>query len=269
MLLETGASFCKLVEVEEDFLGEKIDLNSGEMNLQIDSYPLFFLMANLQATETQVVILLGPPGAGKGSQATLIQEKVEIAHISTGDLLRENIKNGTNLGAKAKGYMDAGKLVPDDLIFDMLFDRVEKPDCKKGYLLDGFPRNIAQARALQEKLTDSHEIVAINLSIPDSEIVDRITKRVVCKECQTPYHLVYSPPKSEGKCDHCEGVLYQRSDDTKEVVENRLKVYHKETAPLIDYYGEQKKLHTVDSNQSKELVLSDVLKKITKLVPSM
>nr|NGX27444.1 adenylate kinase [Chlamydiota bacterium] len=120
-------------------------------------------MANLQATQTQVVILLGPPGAGKGSQATLIQEKKELAHISTGDLLRENIKQGTKLGKQAKVYMDAGRLVPDDLIFDMLFARVEKPDCKKGYILDGFPRNITQAEVLQKKLSDKHDLIAINL----------------------------------------------------------------------------------------------------------
>lgn len=215
-------------------------------------------MANLQATQTQVLILLGPPGAGKGSQATLIKEKMEIAHISTGDLLRENIKDGTDLGKKAKGYMDAGQLVPDDLIFDMLFARVEKPDCKNGYILDGFPRNIPQAEALQKRLTDA-QVTAISLKIPDSEIVDRITKRQICKSCQAPYHLVHSRPKADGICDKCGGSLYQRSDDTKEVVEERLKVYHDQTAPLIEYYSKQNALHSVDSTTSKEAVLLQIL----------
>lgn len=219
---------------------------------------LILFMANLQATQTTVLILLGPPGAGKGSQATLIKEKMEIAHISTGDLLRENIKDGTELGKKAKGYMDAGQLVPDDLIFDMLFARVEKPDCKNGYILDGFPRNIPQAEALQKRLSDAN-VTAISLKIPDSEIVDRITKRQICKSCQTPYHLVHSRPKADGICDKCGGSLYQRSDDTKEVVEERLKVYHDQTAPLIEYYSKQNALYSVDSTTSKEAVLLQIL----------
>lgn len=219
---------------------------------------LVLFMANLQATQTQVVILLGPPGAGKGSQATLMKEKLEIAHISTGDLLRENIKQDTDLGKKAKTYMDAGQLVPDDLIFDMLFARVEKSDCQKGYILDGFPRNIPQAQELQKRLSDT-QVTAISLSIPDTEIVDRITKRQICKTCQTPYHLIHSRPQKDGICDKCGGALYQRSDDTKEVVEERLKVYHEQTAPLIEYYGKQNALHTVDSTTTKEAVLQQIL----------
>ena len=216
-------------------------------------------MANLQALDTQVVILLGPPGAGKGSQAALIKEKLQIAHISTGDLLRDNIKMGTPLGAKVKSYMDEGQLVPDDLIFEMLFTRVEKVDCKKGYILDGFPRNLQQAETLQKRLA-GYQVVAINLNIPDSAIIERITKRLICKSCQTPYHLVYSPPKVTGQCDRCQGELYHRSDDTAEVVENRLHVYHEQTAPLIGYYEKQKALHTIDSNTSKEAVLLEALK---------
>lgn len=219
---------------------------------------LILFMASLQATQTQVVILLGPPGAGKGSQASLIKEKMEIAHISTGELLRENIKQGTDLGHKAKTYMDAGKLVPDDLVFDMLFARVAQPDCQKGYILDGFPRNIPQAQVLQNRLADS-QVTAISLNIPDAEIVDRIVKRQICKSCQTPYHLINSRPQKEGICDKCGGTLYQRSDDTKEVVEERLKVYHEQTAPLIDFYSKQNALHTVDSTASKEAVLQQIL----------
>ncbi|MDN3505745.1 MAG: adenylate kinase [Simkaniaceae bacterium] len=220
---------------------------------------LLFFMANLQATQTQVVILLGPPGAGKGSQATYIKEKMELAHISTGDLLRENIKAGTDLGKKAKSFMDDGKLVPDNLIFDMLFARVEKADCKKGYILDGFPRNIAQAEELQKRLSDN-DVMALNLATSDSAIVERITKREICKSCQTPYHQEFSPSKVQGKCDQCDGELYQRSDDTKEVVENRLKIYHEQTAPLVDFYNKQKVLKTIDSNKSKEEVTAQILK---------
>lgn len=216
-------------------------------------------MANLQATQTQVVILLGPPGAGKGSQAAFIKEKVEMPHISTGDLLRENLKNGTELGKKAQKYMDEGQLVPDELIFDMLFARVEKPDCKKGYILDGFPRNIPQAEALQKRLSDT-QLVAINLDVPDKEIIERITKRQICRSCQMPYHLVFSPPKNSGKCDKCKGELYQRSDDTKEVVENRLKVYHEQTAPLVDFYKKQKNLHVISGQHTPADTSAKILK---------
>jgi adenylate kinase len=222
---------------------------------------ILLLMTNLQATAADVLILLGPPGAGKGSQAALIKEKVELAHISTGDLLRENIKQGTDLGKKAKGYMDEGQLVPDDLIFDMLFTRVKQPDCTKGYILDGFPRNLAQAHVLQKRLAEEgHHITAINLAVQDHELIERITKRQICKTCQTPYHLVYSAPKQSGVCDRCQGELYQRSDDTREVVEKRLKVYHEQTAPLIEFYAKQNALHNIASNSTKEAVFTEILK---------
>jgi len=216
-------------------------------------------MTPSQATQTQVIILLGPPGAGKGSQASLIKEKIDLAHISTGDLLRKNIKRETPLGLKAKSYMEAGQLVPDDLIFGMLFDRVEREDCKKGYILDGFPRNIDQAETFQKRLSNQSKIIAINLSIPDSAIVERITKRQICKTCQTPYHLLYALPKTAGKCDRCKGDLYQRSDDTSQVVEKRLSIYHEKTAPLIDYYSEKGALHTVNANTAKDKILSQIL----------
>ncbi len=215
-------------------------------------------MPNNQASETQVIILLGPPGAGKGSQAALIKETVGLAHISTGDLLRENIKRGTALGIQAKIAMDQGALVSDDLIFQMLFARVEEPDCKRGYILDGFPRNLAQAETLQKRL-ESTNTVAINFSVSDDIIIERITKREICKECQRPYHLSFSPPKETGKCDHCDGELYHRSDDTEEVVQNRLLVYHEKTAPLINFYQNQNILHQIDSSQSKDKILQQVL----------
>lgn len=216
-------------------------------------------MSGLQATQTQVVILLGPPGAGKGSQAALIQENQKIAHISTGDLLRQRIKEGTTLGKKAGRYIDEGLLVPDELIFDMLFERTAQEDCKAGYMLDGFPRNLAQAEELQKHLKDC-KVVAINLYVDDDTIIERITKRQICKTCQTPYHLVYSPSKMPGICDKCGGELYQRTDDTEEVVENRLKVYREKTAPLIEFYKEKGVLHEINSTRSKEAILLDILR---------
>ena len=220
-------------------------------------------MTSLQAIRKQVLILLGPPGAGKGSQAALIKEHLQVAHISTGDLLRDNIAKGTSLGKQAKSFMDQGQLVPDDLIFDMLFARVEGKDCEKGYILDGFPRTIKQAEALEKKL-EADTVVAINLEVPDSIVIDRITKRQICKNCQTPYHLLYSPPKCTETCDHCGGTLYQRSDDTHEVVAKRLQVYHDQTAPLIDYYSRKKTLFSIESSRSKEAVLLEILKILSK-----
>lgn len=224
-------------------------------------YLLTFLliMTGLQATQTQVIILLGPPGAGKGSQAALIQEKQQIAHISTGDLLRSSIKEGTDLGMKAKTYMNKGELVPDDLIFDMLFERTSREDCTNGYMLDGFPRNLQQAEELQKRLK-GHNVIAINLHVPDDAIVERITQRQICTSCQAPFHLVYSPPSTPGVCDRCSGQLYQRDDDKQEIVESRLKVYHEKTEPLIAYYKKQNVLHDVDSSRSKETILEDIMK---------
>lgn len=221
-------------------------------------------MTTLQATENKVVILLGPPGAGKGSQALLIKEKMKIAHISTGDLLRENIKNQTELGKKAKVFMDAGQLVPDDLIFDMLFKRIESTDCKHGYLLDGFPRTLAQAETFQKKLPKSSRILAINLAVDDPILIERICERYICEKCQAPYHMRFSPSKVAGKCDQCSGNLYQRSDDKRDVVEQRLKVYHEQTAPLIDYYAKQKTLHRINSNASKDAILLQILQILSK-----
>lgn len=220
--------------------------------------PFLLLMTNLQATQTQVVILLGPPGAGKGSQAAFLKETLHVPHISTGDLLRNHIKNQTELGKKAKSYIDAGKLGPDELIFSMLFERVAAPDCEKGYILDGFPRNLEQAKTFQKQLNDEVSVVAINLAVPDSILIDRIVNRQICQECQAPYHLTFSPPKVKGVCDVCKGTLYHRSDDTKEIVQNRLKVYHEQTAPLIDYYANQGKLHMIDGNKPKEQVVAQL-----------
>lgn len=212
-----------------------------------------------------VIVLLGPPGAGKGSQATLIREKmlergIHMGHISTGDLLRENIKNKTPLGEVAKGFMDGGNLVPDDLIFEMLFDRVAKPDCKEGYILDGFPRTLPQADVFYEKIGKKSHFVALNLEISEQAILERLTKRVICEKCQRPYHLVFSPPKKAGICDACGGKLYQRSDDTEEVVKNRLMVYGRQTEPLIAYFKKLGVLHSIDASASKEVVLAQLMK---------
>lgn len=216
-------------------------------------------MTNIHDFSQQIIILLGPPGAGKGSQAILLKEQMHLAHVSTGDLLRENIKRNFPLGIQAKTYMDKGQFVPDSLIFDMLFERIVQKDCEKGYILDGFPRTIAQAETLQKKVATKSKILAINLSLPDSIIVQRLTKRMLCTECQAPYHLLFSPPKLEGKCDHCKGKLIQRSDDSLEVVQNRLSIYHQQTAPLISFYENQGLLHEVNAQLSKEAILLNIL----------
>lgn len=207
-----------------------------------------------------IVILLGPPGSGKGTQASMLREKLQIPHISTGDLLREQIRQGTELGKEAKTYIDQGHLVPDQLILDMLFDRVSQKDCANGYILDGFPRTMAQAEAYHARLINKPNIIAVNLLLEDQKIIDRLTNRIVCGHCGTPYHLTYSPPKQPGICDKCHAKLVQRSDDTEEVVVKRLKVYQEQTAPLIDFYNRIKLLHNVDCNtSSKEETFSQIL----------
>lgn len=184
------------------------------------------------------IIMLGAPGAGKGTQAKMIAAKYGIPHISTGDIFRANIKNGTELGAKAKEYMDKGLLVPDELVVDLVIDRFKEPDCENGYVLDGFPRTIPQAEALDKALTAIGESVdyAINVEVPDENIINRMGGRRACVGCGATYHIVYSPTKVEGKCDTCGADLIIRDDDKPETVKNRLSVYHEQTQPLIDYY---------------------------------
>ncbi len=185
------------------------------------------------------IIMLGAPGAGKGTQAKMIAAKYGIPHISTGDIFRANIKNGTELGAKAKEYMDKGLLVPDELVVDLVIDRFKEPDCEKGYVLDGFPRTIPQAEALDKALAAIGESVdyAINVEVPDENIINRMGGRRACVNCGATYHIVYSPTKVEGKCDACGADLIIRDDDKPETVKNRLAVYHEQTQPLIDYYN--------------------------------
>ena len=194
------------------------------------------------------IIMLGAPGAGKGTQAKMIAAKYGIPHISTGDIFRANIKNGTELGAKAKEYMDKGLLVPDELVVDLVIDRFKEPDCEKGYVLDGFPRTIPQAEALDKALTAIGESVdyAINVEVPDENIVNRMGGRRACVGCGATYHIVYSPTKEEGKCDTCGGELIIREDDKPETVQNRLSVYHEQTQPLIDYYTNKGIIAEVD-----------------------
>ena len=194
------------------------------------------------------IIMLGAPGAGKGTQAKMIAAKYGIPHISTGDIFRANIKNGTELGAKAKEYMDKGLLVPDELVVDLVIDRFKADDCKNGYVLDGFPRTIPQAEALDNALTAIGESVdyAINVEVPDENIVNRMSGRRACVGCGATYHIVYNPTKVEGKCDTCGADLILREDDKPETVLNRLKVYHEQTQPLINYYEGKGILKEVD-----------------------
>ena len=184
------------------------------------------------------IIMLGAPGAGKGTQAKKIAAKYNIPHISTGDIFRANIKNGTELGKKAKTYMDQGLLVPDDLVVDLVVDRVGQDDCERGYVLDGFPRTIPQAEALTKALADMGQKVdyAIDVDVPDENIVRRMSGRRACVGCGATYHVVYAPTKKEGICDTCGGELILRDDDKPETVQKRLNVYHEQTQPLIDYY---------------------------------
>lgn len=205
-----------------------------------------------------VIILLGPPGSGKGTQAVEITKQMSIPHISTGDLFRENIGNNTELGKEAKKFMDQGLLVPDELVLNMLFDRVSRSDCAKGYLLDGFPRTIPQALALDEYLKSKSKVIAINLKVPDDVIIKRIAGRLICKQCGQIHHKDFSPPAQENICDKCGSMLTQRKDDTREVVLERLKVYHNQTAPLIDHYDKQGVLKSVDGNRDPKIVLAEI-----------
>jgi adenylate kinase len=206
-----------------------------------------------------VLIMLGPPGAGKGTQAKRVEEELRLPHISTGDLLRNHVRRATELGRQAKEYMEKGQLVPDVLILDMLFERVSQKDCSTGYILDGFPRTIPQAKALQDRLKGHPEPIVVNLDLSDAKVIERLTQRVVCENCGTPYQLIYSPPRVKEKCDKCEGKLVQRPDDTQAVIIKRLKVYHEQTAPLIAFYSNQKLLHTIDCSAEKDRVFLQIL----------
>lgn len=206
------------------------------------------------------IIMLGAPGAGKGTQAKKIAEKYAIPHISTGDIFRANLKAGTELGMKAKEYMDQGLLVPDELTCDLVVDRISQPDAKNGYVLDGFPRTIPQAEALTNALNARGEAVdyAIDVEVPDENIVNRMGGRRACLKCGATYHITFNPPKKEGCCDACGGELVLRDDDKPETVQKRLDVYHAQTQPLIEYYSAAGKLKTVDGTQEIGKVFTDI-----------
>ncbi len=208
------------------------------------------------------IIMLGAPGAGKGTQAKKIAQKYGIPHVSTGDIFRANIKNGTELGMKAKTYMDAGNLVPDEITIGMLLDRIHQDDCKKGYVLDGFPRTIPQAESLTAALRERGESIdyAIDVDVPDENIISRMSGRRACLSCGATYHIVYNAPKKEGVCDQCGEPLVLRDDDKPETVRNRLDVYHRQTQPLIDYYKKEGILAQVDGTQDMEQVFQDIVK---------
>ena len=208
------------------------------------------------------IVMLGAHGAGKGTQAKMIAEKYSIPHISTGDIFRANIKNGTELGKKAKSFIDKGQLVPDELTLDLIMDRFKEDDCKNGYVLDGFPRTIPQAEALDEALKANGEKVdfAIDIDVPDENIVRRMGGRRACVNCGATYHIVYSPTKVEGKCDECGEELIVRDDDKPETVLSRLEVYHNQTQPLIDYYNEQGILKSVDGTIDMKDVFNEIVK---------
>lgn len=210
------------------------------------------------------IIMLGAPGAGKGTQAKMIAEKYQIPHVSTGDIFRANIKNGTELGLEAKKYMDKGLLVPDELTVKILLDRVAQADCANGYVLDGFPRTIPQAQVLDEALNKLGESVdyAINVDVPDENIVRRMSGRRACLKCGATYHIEHIPPKKEGICDTCGSELVLREDDKPETVLNRLKVYHDQTQPLIDFYTAKGVLRSVDGTVD----MKDVFKAITDIL---
>ena len=210
------------------------------------------------------IVLLGPPGAGKGTQAELIVQKYGIPQISTGDIFRANIKNGTELGMKAKAYMDKGDLVPDELVVDLVKDRIGQDDCKEGFMLDGFPRTVFQAEEL-DKIMEARGLKmdsVLNIDVKPEKLVKRIAGRRVCKACGATYNVDYKPTEKEGICDKCGGEVYQRADDTEETVQNRIKVYFSQTAPLIDYYEKSGVIANIDGDTSEEAVFAQITERL-------
>lgn len=209
----------------------------------------------------RIIVMFGPPGAGKGTQAKFLSDKFKIPQISTGDILRDAVKKGTPLGAQAQSYMNKGALVPDEVMIGIVQERTKDKDCANGFVLDGFPRTISQAEALDKLLEKRGTPVTqvINLKVSDKEIIKRSSSRRVCRSCNTIFNLLVNPPKVSGKCDVCGGDLYQRDDDKEEVVKNRLKVYADQTKPLLKYYSKRKLLRDVDGAQSIDKVQGAVL----------
>ncbi|QSQ08988.1 Adenylate kinase [Koleobacter methoxysyntrophicus] len=206
------------------------------------------------------IIFMGPPGAGKGTQSEKLSKELDIPHISTGDIFRKNLREKTALGLKAKQYMDKGLLVPDDIVVAIVKDRLREPDCRKGFILDGFPRTVAQAQSLDSALSEMETELTcvINFKVSKEELIARLTGRRVCKACGATFHVKYNPPKQQGICDLCGGPLIQRDDDTEETVEKRLDVYKKETEPLIEYYTDKGVLITIDGEKDVDEVYEDL-----------
>jgi adenylate kinase len=214
----------------------------------------------------RVIILLGPPGGGKGTQAARLSKELRLPHVSTGDILRENRAAGTELGKRAQAFMDSGKLVPDDLVLDMLFDRVARPDAKAGYLLDGFPRTLPQAAALDQRLAAAGaSVCAVNLKVPENVLVERLTGRRTCQKCGNIHHVKTSAPKVEGRCDKCGSELVQRTDDSPDVVKKRLTTYRDQTLPLEAHYRAAGVLQELDGNRTQDEVFADLKRATTGL----
>jgi len=207
------------------------------------------------------IIILGAPGAGKGTQADILSQEMDLPHIASGDLFRQALEERTEVGLLAKSYMDKGELVPDEITIKMILERINQPDCASGCLFDGFPRTLHQAKVLDKALEEQGKSIdkAIYIEVPNEELVKRLSGRRLCRVCQTPYHIINSPPKTAGKCDKCGGELYQRSDDRKETVRDRLNVFFAQTVPILDYYKKQNKLIRVNGNLGMQGVAREII----------
>jgi len=207
------------------------------------------------------ITMLGAPGAGKGTQADILSQKMNLPHIASGDLFRQALEEKTKVGLLAKSYMDKGELVPDEITIKMILERINQPDCASGCLLDGFPRTLDQAKVLDKALTEQGKSIdkAIHIEVPNEELVKRLSGRWLCRTCQTPYHTISSPPKTPGKCDKCGGELYQRSDDKEETVKERLSVFFAQTVPILDYYKKQNKLIRVNGDVGIQEVAREII----------
>ncbi len=223
----------------------------------------------MSSTHPVYLIFIGPPGAGKGTQAAMLEKQLGLKQVSSGDLFRENLKNQTDLGLLAKSYMDRGELVPDDVTIRMVQDRLQRPDCRRGVILDGFPRTLEQASALDAMLAGQGSKIDLApvLNVNDDELIARLTGRRVCRNCGATYHVMFNPPRVEGVCDACSGELYQRSDDSLETVRNRLYVYYKQTSPLIGYYYAKGLTTFIDGGQAIDAVRHALLDAVQAVLP--
>jgi len=207
------------------------------------------------------IIMLGAPGAGKGTQADILSQEMDLPHIASGDLFRQALEKKTEVGILAKSYMDKGELVPDEITIKMILERINQADCASGCLFDGFPRTLHQAKVLDKVLKEQEKSIdkAVYIEVPNEELVKRLSGRWLCRTCQTPYHIINSPPKTPGKCDKCGGELYQRSDDREETVRDRLNIFFAQTVPILDYYKKQNKLIRVNGNLGMQAVAKEII----------